>query len=312
MIDTEARQRRMIELLGKLAPEQGYTLSALDGIKFMRSNHTTPRTPVLYEPCIVIVCQGRKRCYLGQQSFQYDARHYLVLSVPLPFEGETEQASPEEPLLAISLRIDLPVAAELALALDQLGGAPASPASICATPLCDKMSDALLRLLETLDCAEEAPILGPAIVRELLFRVLTGPQGGSLRAALGQHNQFGKIGKALRRIHSGFNDQIDVGTLASDAGMSVAAFHANFKAVTLTSPIQYLKTTRLHKARLLMVQDGMNAATAANRVGYESSSQFSREFKRFFGRSPQQEAAHMKNLLMQMPAETASPYVTVQ
>ena len=306
----DPRQRRIVRLLEQLAPHEGYTLSALPGLRFMRANAGIPRTPVMYEPSIVIVCQGRKRGFLGGRAYVYDAHHYLVLSVPLPFESETE-ASVEEPMLAVAAPIDLKVAAELVLALEEKGAWRAMPpAGIVSTPLDDRMSDTLLRLLEALQSDADAAILGPGIVRELVYRVLTGPQGGAIHAALTQQSHFGKIGKALRRIHAGYDRPIDVNTLASEAGMSVAAFHAHFKAVTQTSPIQYLKTTRLHKARLLMVQDGLNAATACHRVGYESSSQFSREFKRFFGRTPAQEAAEMKNALMQMPAEP-SAYVTM-
>jgi len=312
MIDTHARQQRIIALLKQLAPCEGYTLSPLDGIKFMRLDRPLASTPVLYEPCIVIVCQGTKRGFLGGHEYLYDAEHCLVATVPLPFENATI-GSADEPMLAISIRIDMPVAAELVQALERSRGETAVAAvSMCATPLSGQMSDALLRLLEVLATGTDSAILGPAFVRELLFYVLTGPQGGPLRTALAQHSQFGKIGKALRRIHADYREPIDVGTLASEAGMSVAAFHANFKAVTLTSPMQYLKSTRLHKARLLMVQDGVSAARASAQVGYESSSQFSREFKRFFGRSPLQEASHMKRTLVQMPAENTSQYVTAQ
>jgi AraC-like DNA-binding protein len=312
MSDDNRRQARMIALLEKLAPFEGYTLSALDGVRFMRANAPVARIPVMYEPCLVIVCQGRKRGYLADQQYVYDANHYLVLSVPLPFESETE-ASAHEPMLAVSVRIDLQVAAELVLALDKSRrNSPAAPVGMVSTPLCEGMGDALLRLLNALAVPDDAAILGPSIVRELLYRVLTGPQGGAVHASLTQHSHFGKIGKALRRIHAHYAGDIDVGTLAGEAGMSLAAFHANFKAVTHTTPIQYLKTTRLHKARLLMVQDGVTAATASNLVGYESSSQFSREFKRFFGRTPVQETALMKSVLMQMPADSASAYVTVQ
>ena len=312
MTDTDARQQRLIALLRQLAPNEGYTLSALDGVKFMRLDRPLARTPVFYEPCIVIVCQGTKRSFLGGHEYVVDPRHALVASVPLPFESETI-ASAEQPMLAVSIRIDTPVAAELVHALERLhGDSPARAASICATPLNDKISDALLRLLDVLARPADSAILGPGFVRELLFYVLTGPHGDALRTALAPHSQFGKIGKVLRRIHADYQQQIDVGTLAGEAGMSVAAFHANFKAVTLTSPMQYLKSTRLHRARLLMVQDCVSASGASSRVGYESTSQFSREFKRYFGRSPLQEAAHMKRTLVQMPAEHSSPYLAVQ
>lgn len=311
MPDASARQSRLIALLQKLAPHEGYTRSELDGVRFMRANCTIPRVPVMYEPSIVIVCQGRKRGFLGDEVYAYDARHYLVLSVPLPFESETE-ASAKEPMLAVALRIDLQAAAELVMALDKGRKTHyTTPAGICSTPLSAAMSDALLRLLEALTVPADAEILAPAIVRELLYRVLTGPQGGAIRASLAIQSHFGKIGKALRKIHANYAAQIDVTTLASEANMSVAAFHTHFKAITLTTPIQYLKSTRLHKARLLMVQDGVSAATASNMVGYESTSQFSREFKRFFGRTPLQEAIAMKNALIEMPAEPAIDQISL-
>ena len=303
-------QQRMAAQILRLAPNEGLTPSALDGVRLMRANRSMPRRPVMYEPSICVVCQGRKRGFLGDEAFVYDAQHYLVLSVPLPFEGETE-ATPEEPFLGVSIRIDLAVAAELLLALDESGGTAApAPKGICATPLSDELSDAVLRLLNALTSPVEARLIGPAIVREIYFRVLTGEQGGAIRAGLTHQSQFGKIAKALRRIHTEFDGDLDVGSLAQEAGMSVPAFHVHFKAVTQTSPIQYVKATRLHKARLLMVQDGASAALAATRVGYESASQFSREFKRFFGRTPQEEAALMKAGLSTPAAANPARYVT--
>lgn len=287
-------QARMVELLATLAPAEGFTQSALDGVKFMRTNVSTPRVPVLYEPCIVIVAQGRKRGFLGSQAFIYDAQHYLVLSVPLPFECET-QASPEEPMLAISIRIDLGVIAEILMTLnDTRGPIEGEPRAVYATPLDRTLSDAVLRLLESLATPHDASILGPAIVREICYRVLTGSQGDMIRAALTHQDHFGRISKALRRIHTDFAHELDVPTLAREAGMSLAVFHAQFKAVTETSPMQYVKTTRLHHARLLMVQNGLNVSAAATRVGYESASQFSREFKRLFGVSPVDDVKRMR------------------
>jgi AraC-like DNA-binding protein len=281
-----AAQARMVELLATLAPGEGFTPSSLDGVKFMRTNVSTPRVPVMYEPSIVIVAQGRKRGFLGSQAFTYDAQHYLMLAVPLPFECET-QASLDEPMLAISMRIDLAVVAELLMTLnDTRGPIDSEPRAVYATPLDRTLSDAVLRLLESLASPHDARILGPSIVREICYRVLTGSQGDMIRAALTHQDHFGRISKALRRIHSHFADTLDVPTLAREAGMSLAVFHAQFKAVTETSPMQYVKTTRLHHARLLMVQNGLNVSAAATRVGYESASQFSREFKRLFGASP--------------------------
>ena len=306
------RQQRMVALLLRLAPREGYTQSALENVRFMRANQPLPRTPVLYEPSIVIVCQGRKRGFFGDKAFVYDARHYLVLSVPLPFATETE-ATPEEPMLAVALRLDLTTTADLMLAIEEgHGRIAAEPESMIATPLTGKLSDSVLRLLEALSTPLEADILGPSLVREICFRVLMGEQGGAMRAALVQQGNFGKIARALRRIHQHYDAALDVSRLAGEAGMSVPAFHAHFKAVTQTSPIQYLKSTRLHQARLMMIRHDVTAAAAAIQVGYESPSQFSREFKRFFGRPPGEEIAHMKQTLSLTPAAAFSHYVTAQ
>ncbi|RFA26386.1 AraC family transcriptional regulator [Alkalilimnicola ehrlichii] len=293
----------MIELLYRLAPQEGYTQSLLNEVRFMRSDRPLKLTPVLYEPSIVIVCQGRKRGYLGDEVYLYDALHYLVLSVPLPFTSDTE-ASPEEPLLAISIRLNMSVVAELAFMLDQPDACSAAPPrGMLSTPLDAPMSDATLRLLEALGSPTEAQVLAPSIVREICYRVLVGEQGGSVRAALAQQGQFGRIAKALHRIHEDYAEPLEVGYLASEVGMSTAVFHVHFKAVTQTTPLQYIKSTRLHQARMLMIRDGLPAAAAAARVGYESPSQFSREFKRFFGRPPGEEVREMKALLTLLPPE---------
>lgn len=296
-------QERMVELLYRLAPREGFTQSLLNEVRFMRSDRSLKLAPVMYEPCIVIVCQGRKRGYLGDDVYLYDALHYLVLSVPLPFAAETE-ASPEEPLLAMSIRLDMAVVAELVFMLDQTDArSKSTPRCMLSTPLDAPMSDATLRLLEALTSPMEAQVLAPNIVREIYYRILAGEQGGSMRAALAQQGQFGRIAKALHRIHAEYAEPLEVGGLASDVGMSTAAFHVHFKAVTQTSPLQYIKSTRLHQARMMMIRDGLPAAAAAARVGYESASQFSREFKRFFGRPPGEEVREMKASLALMPPE---------
>ncbi|WP_417585934.1 AraC family transcriptional regulator N-terminal domain-containing protein [Nitrincola sp.] len=285
---------KIVKRLYQLAPHQGYTQSQLEGVRFMRSNRPLTNTPVLYEPGIVIICQGRKRGYLGDEVYVYDAQHYLVLSVPLPFTSETE-ASEEEPMLGIAISLDAVIIAELVMLLEASGGAKlAPPRGMLSTPLCETLADATLRLLDALATPAEARILAPSIVREIFYRVLVGEQGGSVRSALNHYGQFGKIAKALRHIHVNYADALEVGSLASEAGMSAPAFHVHFKAVTQTSPIQYIKSTRLHHARLLMIRNGLTAAAAAGRVGYESPSQFSREFKRFFGRTPSEEVRTMK------------------
>jgi len=299
---------KMVSLLQRLAPNEGYTQSALEGVRFMRSNRPLGRTPVLYEPSIVIVCQGRKLGFLGEEVYVYDAQHYLILSVPLPFSTETE-ASESEPMLAVSLRLDLIELTDLILAIDRCGShQQGTPPGIVSTPLEGDLAEAALRLLQALTSPLDTEVLGPAIVREICYRVLIGERGAAMRAARAHQGRFGRVAKALRRIHTDYAQSLDVSSLAEEAGMSVPAFHVNFRTITLTSPIQYIKSTRLHQARLLMIRDGLTAASASARVGYESPSQFSREFKRFFGRSPADEARDMRASFALSPAATIDDF----
>ncbi|WP_231968210.1 AraC family transcriptional regulator [Orrella dioscoreae] len=301
-----SRQAEMADLILQLAPQEGHTRSLLDGVRLMRADHPLGRTPVLYEPSIVIVCQGHKRGYLANRVYHYDPQHYLVLSVPLPFSTETD-ASPDEPLLAVSVRLDMTAVADLVIEVDQQASAASTaPAGIVSTPLDATLADTTVRLLRALRSPLEARVLGPAIVRELCFRVLLGEQGGAIRAALASHGNFGRIARVLRRIHTDYAQPLDVAALANEAGLSVPAFHAHFKTVAATSPIQYIKSVRLHQARLMMIRDHVTAAGAAVRVGYESPSQFNREFKRLFGRSPGEEAREMRSAFALMePAQLA-------
>ena len=296
--------QKLASMVANMAPQEGFTASALDYVHFMRSNQAFSRTPVMYEPCICIIVQGRKRAYLGDAMFVYDARQYLVVSAPMPFEADTE-ATPDQPLLGIHVGIQQTLAAELALAVEESqlaesansASTDATAAFMYATRVDDTLAEAALRLLQALASPLEAKILAPAIVREIYFRILMGEQGAAMRAALSQGSHFQKITRALRKIHEGFSDKLDVDSLARESGMSLPSFHLHFKQVTSTTPIQYIKAMRLHKARLLMIRSGMNAYTASNTVGYESSSQFSREFKRLFGRSPLEEVRQMRTAL---------------
>lgn len=302
---------RTIELLGSLAPNEGFTLTALEGVKLMRWNRAIPRSPVFYEPSIVFVCQGRKIGYLGDEVYQYNPHQFLVLSVPLPFESETI-ASADEPLLGISIRINTATLAELLITLEQQPTMDSHcRCCITSTPLDAKLSNAVVRLLECLRSPAETSILGQAIIREIHYRVLQSAQASAILAALQTHHSLSRVSKALRRIHSDYAQALNIDTLAAESAMSVPAFFAAFKEVTATSPIQYLKMTRLHKARLVMVQDGLSAAQAASKVGYESASQFSREFKRMFGKSPMEEANTVRSALITAPSES-SRYVSVQ
>ncbi len=303
-------QARMVGLLKTLAVEEGYTLTRLPGVRLLRSDRPLARTPVLYDPGIVIVCQGVKRGYLGGQVYQYDAQHYLAVSVPVPFTMETD-ASAQAPLLAIYLHLDLQLAADLLIELGEQEGTPATPAqSMMSSPMQAPMQATVLRLLEALAEPLEAAVLGPALVREVYFRVLTGAQGGAMREALAMRGRFGSIGRVLRTIHAGYATTLDVGQLATEAGMSVATFHDYFRAITGTSPKQYVKSTRLHQARLLMLRQGMTAEAASLAVGYASPSQFNREFKRLFALPPAAEVARMRRSFALPPPPADAVYVS--
>ncbi|WP_238149663.1 AraC family transcriptional regulator [Dyella jiangningensis] len=303
--------RRMTALARGLAPHEGYNLTALPGVRILRSDRALSRTPVLYDPGIVIVCQGRKRGYFGKQLYLYDQQHYLAVAVPVPFTMESE-GTPEHPLLAIYMHLDFQMAAELMIEIDRRGVSigKEAPQSMMSSPMDSALQGSVLRFLEAMSEPLDAAILGPGLLREIYFRVLTGEQGSALRSALAMRGQFGRIGKALRRIHDAYAEPIHLAELAGEADMSVPSFHAHFRAVTRTSPMQYLKSTRLHQARLLMVRQGMTAEAAGYAVGYASASQFTREFKRLFGLPPVAEVRRMRENFAVPPEQAASNYVS--
>ncbi|MEY8712155.1 AraC family transcriptional regulator [Mangrovibacter phragmitis] len=272
------------------------TSNFFDGeISLLYGESPYPRTPVMYEPGVVFLFSGHKTGYLNDRVFRYDVNEYLLLTVPLPFECETT-ATPEEPLAGLRININI---MQLQALLMDIGEEPEfqpHPVSsgIHSAPLSEPILCAVERLLDVLEKPLDARILGKAIIREILYHLLTGPVGGALLALVSRHTHFSLISRALRRIETQYRDNLTVDQLAMEANMSVSAFHHNFKSVTSTSPLQYLKTYRLHKARLLMLHDGMKAGAAAIQVGYESPSQFSREFKRYFGLTPGEDILRMR------------------
>lgn len=290
----ETNQRKMKALLIELTTGEGLRPTIVDGVRLARADRNVPRTPVLYEPSIYIVASGRKKGYIGDRRVVYDDNNYLVLSVPLPFECETEVGE-GEPLLGVSVRMEMSLISELAIKMDVRRQEVAdADGCIRATPLDVRMSDAIVRLLECLRSPVDAAVLGPGIVREIAYHGLCGPQGSALLAMLARNGPLAQIHAVLHRMHTRYTEPLNVTRMAEEIGMSVSAFHHNFKAVTASSPLQYLKSVRLHKARLLIMHDGLGAAIAADRVGYESASQFSREFKRFFGNRPREESKRVR------------------
>jgi AraC-like DNA-binding protein len=287
-------RKRLASLLDEVAVSEGLQRTPVEGVAVARVSKPSPRAPVVYRPMVLIVGQGRKRAYLGDEVYTYDAFNYLVSSVPLPAECETH-ASPEEPLLLVTIDIEPTTLGEVLLEMDEFApAAVVTPRGIATTPMTEELGGAVIRLLECLRSPLDSRVLGRQTVREILYRVLRGEQGGALRALASRDDHFARIARVLKHIHAEYARPLGVEELARKAGMSVAAFHHHFKLVTASSPLQYLKRIRLDQARRLMAHSGHNAGAAARAVGYESPSQFSREYRRMFGAPPRQDVAALK------------------
>lgn len=270
----------------------GAEINAIPNVHLLYGTQPRSRGPVLYEPGIVFLFSGHKTGYLNRRVFHYNASEYLLLTVPLPFECETT-ATPEAPLAGMRINIDINVLQSLIIEIgdDKNFNPEASGDGINSGLLSEDILCALERLIQAMRHPLNAKILGQQTIREILYYILIGPCGGALLALVSRLTHFSQISKVIRQIESRYTQSLTVEQLAGEANMSVSAFHHNFKSVTSTSPLQYLKSYRLHKARLFMIHDGMKASAAAIRVGYESASQFSREFKRYFGVTPGEESA---------------------
>jgi AraC-like DNA-binding protein len=283
--DNEVR-KRLASLLSEVARDEGIHPTLVDGVGVARHSHSQPRVSVVYEPVIVFVGQGRKRSYLGDQVYVYDPSTYFVLSVPMPAECEWD-ASPAEPVLVLGIKVDPTMLGEVIFAMDEpLSPLRELPRAVTTHALKDQLSGAVIRLLECLKCPVDSRMLGRQIVREIIYRVLREENDGALRALANRNGNFMRIAKILNEVHADSAKPFTVESMSKRAGMSIPSFHHNFKLVTGSSPLQYLKRIRLDRANRLMMHDGYNASTAAKAVGYESASQFSREFKRQFGVTP--------------------------
>ncbi len=290
MTEVQKAGGRLARAMSPLVPSAGIQASRLPGVSFQRTTHRQERRPAVYEPSIKILAQGSIRSYLGQEVLRFDADNYLVLAVPMPMECEVE-ASLAEPLVFMSIDLDWPTIGGLLTETGRsIDVAEPVPKALCASPLTAELREVTLRLLRCLGSAVEARVLGPAIVREIFYRVLLGEQADTLRAAAAHHGGFTRVGRALWLIHRDYARCPTVASLAREAGMSVPTFHRHFKAVTAASPQRYVQTIRLHKARSLMANQHLGVAAAGAQVGYESASQFSREFRHLFGCSPSADA----------------------
>ncbi|WP_183871189.1 AraC family transcriptional regulator [Rhizobium sp. BK491] len=296
--DEGSKRRELVELAGRLAPGQGYNPTALAGVRILRTEAILHDVPVLYKPGAVFVLQGRKQGMLEGEVYLYDEQHYLAVSVPVPFRMESS-ASVERPLLAVYLEFDMLLAAEIAsdVGARQSGAATGKVRSLISSRMEPMIEDVLLRLLRALSDPVELAVLGTGILRELHYRVLVGPQGGAMISALQQQGISGKIVRSLTRLREAYNSEISVAALAREVGMSVSSYHVHFKALTGSSPMQYVKAMRLHEARLMIARRDKTIAEVAASVGYASPAQFSRDFKRHFRRTASEEAKWVRQHL---------------
>jgi len=261
--------------------------TAVPGLKIFRFEAPTEPVSVMQDASVCLIAQGAKRVFLGEDEYIYDANRFLVTSVGLPVVAQIIEASPAVPYLGLKLMLDQRELARLMVDsnMPQPSRREASR-GMAVGRLEGALASAFLRLLDLLDAPEDIPILAPMIQREILYRLLLSDQGPRLRqiATAGSHSH--QISRALDWLKGNYNKPLRVDELASSASMSTSTFHHHFRTMTAMSPLQFQKWLRLHEARRLMLADHMDATSAAFQVGYESPSQFSREYSRLFGAPP--------------------------
>jgi AraC-like DNA-binding protein len=292
-----ARHQELAALVARLAPTDGMHESAIPSLAMIRNSVPTVCTPTVYQPCLAIVVQGRKRAVLNEEIYHYDALNYLVVSVTLPAMGQVLEASADRPYLCLRMNLDLDAIARLLLELGERG-APSATADrgLFVARMDEALLDAVLRMVRLLDAPEDIAVLAPIVQREIYYRVLRGDLAHRLIDLAQGDGGSHRIVRAIEWLKERYTVPLRVEELAHAVHMSPSALHHRFKAVTAMSPLQYQKHLRLHEARRLMFIDGIDCALAGHRVGYESPSQFSREYRRLFGAPPRAEIARLRQL----------------
>ena len=252
---------------------------------------STRPLPGVYQPMFCLILQGAKEVTIGDRRFRYDPANYFVASLELPASGCIVDASAEKPYVGVSLALDRDVLAAL------IGDAQSTPegdtTGFAVSPVTGELLDACLRLLRLLDAPQDVAVLAPLIEREILYRLLQGPHGALLRQIARADSRLSQVRRAIGWIREHYDQPLRVEGLAELAGMSAASFYRHFKAATAMSPLQYQKSLRLQQARMLLIADE-DAARAGYAVGYESASQFSREYSRLFGAPPARDAQRLR------------------
>ena len=265
------------------------------GMKVFSTTHTTAPLGNVAEPVVSLVAQGAKRTVLGGRAFDYGAGQFVVITVDLPLTSHITAASDGEPFVAVSLPLHPPTVADLLLE-SQLPaqGAPDGPAMSISDATPD-LIDAFLRLLRLAGSPQDAPVLAPAVRREIHWRLLTGPQGGLVRQVGLADSRVAIVARAIAWIKDHFDEVIRVEDLAAHAGLSVSSLNRRFRAATSMSPVQYQKQIRLQRARIRLLANPGDVAGAGHAVGYTSASQFNREYRRMFGVPPGLDAVRLQS-----------------
>ena len=268
------------------------TQTAFPRLRLFRSRGPTALTAAVSSPLFCAIAQGHKRVFHGETSFYYDAESYLISSAQIPIFGQVVDG----PYLGFNLELDPATLALLVLEIPvEIFRAEVNAFTV--TKFDDTLRECVLRLLRLLDEPRHLPVLGPLAERELLYRLLLGPRGAMLRELARPASQLSRIGRAITVLRERFAEPLPVEILATEAGMSVPSFHRHFRGLTKLSPHRYQKRIRLHEARRRLLNEDADAATVGFEVGYQSPSQFSREYRQLFGEPPARHAARLRNEL---------------
>ncbi|MFA7414067.1 MAG: AraC family transcriptional regulator [Rhizobium sp.] len=287
----------MLEEMRRLAmgAENRRTETGIPGVAMVKGEVPEHQLAAVYEPMINLILQGGKTLTIGDQAYHYDPASYFVMSIEVPAIGAVHQAGPDRPYIGVGLTLDPPKIAALLMDLPAQVYVEGQRGGYSVCPVTIELLDAWLRLLRLMERPEDMPALAPAYEREILYRVLQGPQGWMLRDIAAPGSELSRMRSAIHWIREHYAQAVEVEGLADLVSMSVSTFHRHFKAVTGMSPIQFQKRIRLLQARQLLISQSFKASAVAYEVGYESASQFTREYARLFGHPPARDASRIRD-----------------
>ncbi|HWJ74066.1 MAG TPA: AraC family transcriptional regulator [Kaistia sp.] len=274
----------------------GRAETAIPRLRLIRAEAATLPAPSFYEPVLCIAVQGSKRLMVGEQAVVYDPSRFLLVAVDLPVMACIVDATPATPYLCATLRLDRLAIVEMLAGLPAAAEGAGQGVGMAIGPLGTDLLDPVLRLVRLVEQPGDAAVLAPLAEREILYRLLTGPAGAVLRQMVAHNSRLARVDRAIDWIKRHFNQPMRIDSLAEIAGMSPASLHRHFKAVTAMSPLQFQKQIRLLEARRRLVSESLDAGMIGFAVGYESQSQFSREYARLFGAPPGRDAARLRGL----------------